>query len=1326
MYSALVWTVNKPFFGRWVVRRIDAILRDETGLGMTAESLEISPLKGRVVLTNFSIGEDLLKGRKLDLSFSPLSLLSNQFTISRIDIEAPESVLNQARLRQIRFKKRPPSATTPKVYVGTIAIRDGSLQIREPAWGLAQADFFYDVKGRGLGANTVAVTLNVPRLIVTDQEGSASIKARLSETLLDLQSGELDLDGNHIHLEGQYGFKARQISMEGRGDVDVQGLLDLIDPKQKRVARGHVEFSAQAKGPVDDLRWKLNVSGRGIAATNASLQPGTLQLEAHGSPKRANVARCTWDSQDGHLEATGEWAKGTGSRVSITNSQVSFAPLVPLTRVSSLQGLEVQLMGNVQVPGDPWDLPMLAQLTAKAEARFKHKGEDAGSAALSIDHGHLLVEHMDLRLPQVAIHGEGNATLEPQGFRNLVFQGSATTDAEDVANVLKTWKVVDLNMSGQTKVDARLSWTPAEGLSLDSQVDISNPRWEDAHAERLKANTSIRKDTLQVQDILLEEGEGRAYGDLWLTWADVAKDAPQIDMCYRAFRLPIEQGMKAAGLEPDLLKLLDAGGIGSGWVRIHGPYEHLTLEGHALAQQAHVLGLEVPCASAQFSMDINHLVMRLDDIRVAESMEALAIGEDDPTGQLALHGEMLADIPKGLWNLSVKGNVDSKVLGLEGPRIQGQVEAMLAGPWATPFGPYDLPEGQLRFSKGRVFLGSQSLEGFEGLVDIHDGEMKANVGMEGMTIPLLSCQAWRSGQQVRGFAELKLDPQTAETSHLATRMSGDLLKDGRLNLKLEGTWDSKDLIWQGTLNEFLAHFDVFDVQTRGEQKLFGNANSANVDLLLEGLAKPAGGTRSEGGTALLRLSGQIPFSKEGQLALQHQGSVELANLKGVLDQLLELNEYSLLADLKPQGVAKMDLKLGGTFADPSLNGTLSLVDGRLQIRTYPQSIDALDFTLRFQGRDIVLPESDPMRGQLAQGDLRAWGKATWGLGGLSNYLLHFSLDDFQLRDIPEGFEMTGSLENASLEGNDQDGGIIKGRIKATHTLYQADINLADLILTNALGNAAANSTLDADDPFARVSLDLDMEMVEPWQFDTNLLKLQGWPKDFKIRGTLAKPGFKGKMDFLPGGRVTNLLPAGDIVIEQGSMDFTDPSVVNPVLALRGRIDISPFVVNLNINGTMDQLNFVPTSTPSLRQDEIVAILVDPSMAQSIGTTSGSSSQSAMASGLASTGSGLLTTLAFANIQERLRKAFNLDRVNVALRKGFAGTSETNITFGKTINLFGHPTPLVFNHKKAGDLSTLSGQCEWRLGNFVLQFGASQTDNAGIGVAGEIRHTWILK
>jgi hypothetical protein len=215
------------------------------------------------------------------------------------------------------------------------------------------------------------------------------------------------------------------------------------------------------------------------------------------------------------------------------------------------------------------------------------------------------------------------------------------------------------------------------------------------------------------------------------------------------------------------------------------------------------------------------------------------------------------------------------------------------------------------------------------------------------------------------------------------------------------------------------------------------------------------------------------------------------------------------------------------------------------------------------------------------------------------------------------------------------------------------------------------------------------------------------------------------MEFIPGGRITNLLPAGDIVLERGSVVFKDPKTFNPNIDIQGRVDVPPYLVNLAITGTLDHIQANPTSTPSLKEAEIIGILIDPDSAATVGSTRSFTSQTSMNTGLANTSTGLLSSLALANFQEGLRKTLKLDRVSVALRSS-VGATETSVILGKSVNLLGHRVPLVFTHRKGSEITTISGQVEVRFGNFVLQVGGSQSTGGSLQPSGEIRHTWTPK
>jgi hypothetical protein len=751
----------------------------------------------------------------------------------------------------------------------------------------------------------------------------------------------------------------------------------------------------------------------------------------------------------------------------------------------------------------------------------------------------------------------------------------------------------------------------------------------------------------------------------------------------------------------------------------------MRMEGRGVAEQAEVYGLRIPAAAADFTLDLGSLRLQARDARVADSLEHLQPGAPGPAGSLALTGAMDMDIERGRWRAELTGEADSQVLGLPGPRLQGHLNGHLDGPITAPFGPYQLPTGQLELSAGRLTQGSQSLSGLEARFSFEQGHLSLRAGLAGFPARILTGDALQvAPRRLSGSLELDLGPDSADTARLANELSQGFLKDARMKFLAQGSWGPEGLNFTGSMDHLHGQFEGFQLAQARPGQIDGDGSGVILNLELEGHPEALPAAAAGSPVTRLTLAGGLPFSPRGPLSLQVDGSAEIANLKTILDHLVHPAQYSLLADMRPGGTARVNLHLGGTPIDASLDGSLNLKGGRVSVSTYPQSVENVDFTAHFRGRDIVIDEADPAVGVLAQGTLKAWGKATWQRSGAASYDFHANLQDFQIRDIPEGFDLLGSLD-ATLKGDDQDGGLLKGTVQAKHMDYHADINLSDILLASASGTPANLGGLDPSDPLAKIDLDLDFRLAEPWEIDTNILQVRGRPDGpFKIMGTLAQPGLKGKMDFLPGGRITNLLPT-DVVLERGTLEFKDPSTFDPLVDFQGRVDVPPYLVTLGLGGTLDHLQVSTSSTPSLRQEEIIAILIDPDATTSVGSSDAYSAQGVLNTGLASGGTGLISSLALANFQENVRRTLSLDRVNVAIRSSL-GTTDTAVTVGKSYNMFGYRIPVVLIHRKEADITTVSGQLELRLGNLVLQMGGSQTTGSSLAPSGEIRYNWSPK
>jgi hypothetical protein len=303
---------------------------------------------------------------------------------------------------------------------------------------------------------------------------------------------------------------------------------------------------------------------------------------------------------------------------------------------------------------------------------------------------------------------------------------------------------------------------------------------------------------------------------------------------------------------------------------------------------------------------------------------------------------------------------------------------------------------------------------------------------------------------------------------------------------------------------------------------------------------------------------------------------------------------------------------------------------------------------------------------------------------------------------------------------------IRGTLSATSMSYSTEISLGRLILNTSSASIPSLHRVELNNPLDSINLNLDVDLLQPWVVDTNFLKFRGIsPGRFRIMGTMTNPGLRGRMEFVPGGRITNILPAGDVIIEKGSIDFPDPGVFNPVIDIQGQIDVSPYRVSINVQGPLNSVSMVPTSTPSLRQDEVISILLNPALAPSIGgSVGGRLSSQAATNSWASAAGGLFTNLALTSVQEPVRRALKLDRISVALRPGVdsESTAEMDFVLGKNLAFGDRVVPLIGSLKGNGTVLTAGGEAEWRMGNFVIRLGASG-DGYQVTPSGEVRYTW---
>ena len=1333
-YVGVPWLASRPAVLHYAVGQLDKLVQEETGLPLAIGRVEFHPLLGSLVLQDVRLGADLLSVDRIEVQADFWSLVGPSKHLRALRIEHPHLRLTEGGLQSLHLKERPPrQGPLPQVRLDLFSLVRGEVELPEALHGMPALRYRFDAKATGVGPNHLRVNLAGPQLEVRGPEGwekgRLDLAGEFSEQAWKVQEAYLRLAETQVRLsaKGRAATPKGEFPMEGT----LSGILNAAQATRwaglsQPPLRGSLEFQGALQGSLQHPQWNLSVEGQELRPGFGFSQPGKLNLKAGGGLDRIRLEALRWASSQGDLEVEGAWAAREPIHATVRGSNLDLEALGQWLRLPEFKAVRAQVEAEVRSPEAGQPLDRLDRWGATLKTRLIQHSVEAGGLEASLDAGQAKLSSLRLALEAIQLEGSGTATLGAHGLSRAEAEGKVEVDAGQVAQALAAWKVVDLDMEGQAKGAAHLRWDREEGLGLEGTLEVLQPRWQAAQADSLRGEVSIHASELRVQNIDLRKDQGRGGGELWLTWAKLAPGEPQIDMCYFASGLPIAEGLRAARLRDAEGRELPITGLGSGWVRLWGPYQHLAMQGNAQAESAETYGIKIPAASSDFQMDLDTLQLRLQGVRIAERPDLLGRGDAPPEGALGLVGQADMDFRAWSWWVDLRGRVDTQVLALPGPRIQALAEARLLGPITSPFGALDLPQGRITLSQGRLFLGDRSIEGLQGQVRLEKGRLGARLGLQAMERPIVDLQVHQAGTDLVGSLDLALLPDTAKVDAQAQSLTQDVLEDFSLSAKLQGRWvNGRDLTWTGTLDQFSARFNAFELHQNKTSTLQGNAQGALVDIpLVGGSRQPA--EQGVDRAARLHITGALPFSNAAPMALRARGAADLAHLKAILDQVMEVDEYNMLSDLHIQGTGRFDILSHGTYTEPLLDGTLSLEKGQMVLRRY-QGVENLQAEIILKDRTLSISEQNPLRGSLAQGELRLSGTMAWQLGGLDAYKFKASLANFQLRNLPEGLDLQGSLQ-ADLEGR-EDGGTLRGKLSADRLNYNAEIKLSDLILRSAVSDTGLGG-LDLDDPLDRIRLELDMDLRSPWSFDTNLLKLEGRTEGpFLVRGTLAHPVPKGVMVFTPGGRITNIFPAGDVVVNRGSLTFSESRPLDPMISLQGSLSSIPgYAVNLDVHGTLSNLSILPSSTPVLRQDEIVAILINPSNVANVGTAAASSSatQGAISQGLGGATGGLLTTLAFAPFQEQLRKVLGVDRVGVTVRTGVLGGTEREFTIGKTFYLFGQGFTGIYTHKQSSELNIDSGQFEWRLGNLIFQFGGTKAGSAGAGLSGEIRHTWSPK
>src|SRR5690606_38114803 len=318
----------------------------------------------------------------------------------------------------------------------------------------------------------------------------------------------------------------------------------------------------------------------------------------------------------------------------------------------------------------------------------------------------------------------------------------------------------------------------------------------------------------------------------------------------------------------------------------------------------------------------------------------------------------------------------------------------------------------------------------------------------------------------------------------------------------------------------------------------------------------------------------------GEVALGGEAPVLDLDLDGEIDARVI---SAFVEDVGAAGIIRTRIAATGTTEAPDIDGEIVL--------------DALDFSVR-EPRLAVTDLSGTIT--LASDRLSGTGIEGAANGGTISIDVEASYPDMTLADaqlaltgrgiavaVTEGprAEIDADLAFAIKGSADP---LLSGKATIVRGAYREQLSLAELALagrTTTVETTGLNEETFVD----RIGLDVAIVTDEDLLLDNNYGRAE-IAASLQVVGTIGRPGITGRATMREGGQL--FLGGNTYVTEQSTVDFVDPTAIEPELNFRARTQIGGHGITLGVTGPLDALeNELESDTPNLTEADIISLLV---------------------------------------------------------------------------------------------------------------------------------------
>jgi translocation and assembly module TamB len=1044
------------------------------------------------------------------------------------------------------------------------------------------------------------------------------------------------------------------------GSLNIAGVRLSVSPAGRVEASsgdinvGTVALANQGRADAVRLarpRFVLEPGGRYRASADLSLGGGVLGEMRLGTARAAVVATnerielADFVAEVFNGRATGDATLSTSPR-GASSLRARFEGVDVGGLIATLSGRAVPLTGaatgtaDLRFPGTNF-----AAASGRLEAEFTGAtGRDetartpvTGTLAVNATSGNFQIERADLRTGQTSLNATGRFSL--RGDSDLAVNLDSA-DASELQRVLfATGLLPDIErqlndrgieLAGALRFDGRVTGALDDPL-VNGRFELGSLRANGRDLGSLSANIASDAAATRIEQGRLTEPDGGG-----LQFAAVIPRAGTDNISFEATLDSADAGnlLAALGLGGSLVGGQNLAGLGaaSGRVNVTGfpgnmtggadlrvaagrignqPYEEITARATFDGPRINVEEVRVNLAAG---------LITASGTANAET-QAFDLRARGNSVQLSLLNDLLPG--RGLPQLGGLADFSASAAGNLLDPTSYRVELESRGREVTVNG---RPAGELTLVGRTTADQKLNVELTTGLLG-QPQVIRAQVDLAGENLPL-TVETTLTGADLAPLFQALLPGQDVRVTGRATgsiRLTGGLFdEEGELSVAgLSGRAEFTELGVQ-----------VADVPLTAESPLVVQFTPSQVTFERTRFTGP-GTNITIGGTAALGAGGTQNLSINGDLNLR----------------VLSNPQQNLFLS----GTARVGVRVGGTFAAPSINGTATVENASLALLVGDERLTATNVSgaVRFNADQASI---ESLTGRLGGGRFSATGGALLAGFRPSRFRLNIEADDVTV-PFPEDFRTTA---DARLEIR---GGMrnqfVQGVVDVRRAEYTQDIDLADLLdrrpdVTISEGGGGGGGL------GGTTTLDLVIQGRDALAVRNNLGDITG-SLNLLVRGPVDDPVISGRITATRGQ--LNFRNER-FEVQRAIVDLPPRREADPLLNIQTEADIRGYRVRVGITGPLSQPVTTLSSDPSLPQADVVSLITTGELAQ------GEQSFSTLAQTGLGTATSLLTeSLINAPVRRATDRLFGLNRFEFdPVIAGRGGASPTaRLTVGRQIN-----------------------------------------------------------